>query len=631
MKKELNIDTIDLEAFKSLDHLQTFIDTNAVELLHHLEITNLYRKYKHHTTIEEEKTLVQYELDAWHMNVKSHSDQAVVRSTGKSGLTSKKYPDHDFFTKSAYDYLLSRATAAKAGILAAHYYHVLWLAPPPVKNRQYARSAAKRYIDSIRMLYVECKNDPDNFQGAFASSIVEKLIDVVSESKELVDETKILMEEIISDENIFPFYLKHAILEDMLEQQGLFKPVDFANALPLYEKQIKAAAKPGEHAALAEYHLPQALKIAQKMNRDVRPWHERIGDAFLQWAESETKEERNWLKLGHYESAIRAYQMAGAEDKKSDTERRYTELKPNVKLDTFEFHPDQEMIEKLKAAEKSMRDHAEKLLKAGPDIVYGFLSGGNYLPNAAQVAGRADTISSMNLFRTIQFDRNKNIVSPGEFSEETSRAYYLAIRQQTIPMLHNIIIPGIISGTLTVSNILKHLAHHTWMGAPLAFTDLGGKPKKIEILSLVVPSIMEFFQQIQAWNSNKYEEPSFMLCIDSLCMKFETMFRQFCMIANISTSVPRKKGIQEVYIHEVLENDNFKKYFDEDEIQFFKYLFDNTGGLNMRNNIAHGFYHYEDYGHEKMLLMLAALFRLAKHNVKPVSSEEKENDRSENQ
>ena len=49
---------------------------------------------------------------------------------------------------------------------------------------------------------------------------------------------------------------------------------------------------------------------------------------------------------------------------------------------------------------------------------------------------------------------------------------------------------------------------------------------------------------------------------------------------------------------------------------FFKYLFANEGGLNMRNNVAHSFYAFNDYSHDKILLLLAALLRLGKYDIR---------------
>ena len=74
--------------------------------------------------------------------------------------------------------------------------------------------------------------------------------------------------------------------------------------------------------------------------------------------------------------------------------------------------------------------------------------------------------------------------------------------------------------------------------------------------------------------------------------------------------------MQEIYLHNVLDNEEFRKYFSEDDILFFKYLFSNEGGLNLRNNVAHSFYDHNEYHPDQMFLLLAALLRLAKYDLK---------------
>jgi hypothetical protein len=185
-----------------------------------------------------------------------------------------------------------------------------------------------------------------------------------------------------------------------------------------------------------------------------------------------------------------------------------------------------------------------------------------------------------------------------------------------LPLLHYILLPGIKSGHLTFENFLSFLVQDSWIGKPHPYIDLGGKEVDINLVNILSPAIVEYFVQIQAWTSSKFYHPSFVLCIDSLTLKIETLLRSFCERLNIGTSIGRQKGMQEAYIHNVLENPIFKKYFNEDDILFFKYLFANEGGLNLRNNVAHSFYDFSEYTSDKMLLLIAALLRLAKYNVK---------------
>lgn len=135
------------------------------------------------------------------------------------------------------------------------------------------------------------------------------------------------------------------------------------------------------------------------------------------------------------------------------------------------------------------------------------------------------------------------------------------------------------------------------------------------------PAITEFFLQVQAWVSTSYYRPSFVLCIDSLTLKFEGLMRDFCSRMNIPTSVSRTKGMQEIYAHNVLENEIIKKHFNENDLLLFNYLFATQNGLNLRNKIAHSLYDYDDYNLDHMLLLIATLLRLGKYSYVSKSTE----------
>jgi hypothetical protein len=109
--------------------------------------------------------------------------------------------------------------------------------------------------------------------------------------------------------------------------------------------------------------------------------------------------------------------------------------------------------------------------------------------------------------------------------------------------------------------------------------------------------------------------PGFILCTDSLTLKIEGLFRSFSEQLNIPTSVGKKKGIQEILLHDVIHNEIIQKYFNEEDLLLFDYVFSNEGGLNLRNNIAHSFYTENEYHPEKMFLLLVVLLRLGKYNI----------------
>jgi hypothetical protein len=104
--------------------------------------------------------------------------------------------------------------------------------------------------------------------------------------------------------------------------------------------------------------------------------------------------------------------------------------------------------------------------------------------------------------------------------------------------------------------------------------------------------------------------------IDSLTLKFEGVLRDFCGLINVSTTITGKGNVlREKYIEDMLADKEVKKYFDEEDLLFFNYLFISKEGINLRNNIAHSYYKPHDYSLHKMHLLICAFLRIGKYRI----------------
>ena len=154
------------------------------------------------------------------------------------------------------------------------------------------------------------------------------------------------------------------------------------------------------------------------------------------------------------------------------------------------------------------------------------------------------------------------------------------------------------------------MSRNTWFGATLTKKDLGGEVIHYNWISMIAPSVVEYFVQMQSSLASKEYKPNFILSIDSLTTKFEGLFREFCIRIKTPTSTNNKTTMQELYIHQLLKHPTIQKSFTEDDRLLFEYLFTKENGLNLRNNIAHCYFDYSDYSYGYFHLLLAALLRL---------------------
>jgi hypothetical protein len=165
------------------------------------------------------------------------------------------------------------------------------------------------------------------------------------------------------------------------------------------------------------------------------------------------------------------------------------------------------------------------------------------------------------------------------------------------------------------------LHKYSWLGKDLAEPDSTGRTIIYNWLGLTAPSFNEYFAQMQAVTNVPGYRPNFILCIDSLTLKFEAIFRDFARRSGVSTTVSGKGGIlREMYMEEVFQEKAFKQRFDEDDRMLFEYLFTSKYGLQLRNNIAPGFYKFSNYTIHHMHLLMLAFLRIGKYQLKKVNS-----------
>ena len=615
---------IDVKQFKTIEQIYDFIEINALNLDKNRYITDLWVRYRDFTNSESEREKAQWEIFCFIFELKRDQIFPLVFSSGEGNGEIQKYPDLNDFHGNILEYVIQRSKFSKNSILLARYNHLLWKAPNGIKHRDHAINAAISYIKAINEYYKIFSNTGTKEILYQITVIYEILLPVCNEAKIEIDSVKKITNFLLFESVGFEFYVKHSILKDMLEYPKIFKQSDFENSLEIFDEIVKTENDKPNSITLYEFYLSTAIKIAQKTNSDVKKWHNIVGFAYLRMAESETEEDRFWVKQKFHTDAIEAFGLAGNLEKVREVEKLYMELKPKVTLPSHRFTYDEKTQKKLKKHHDYIKKLAHKILKKSPDEVFKVISEGYFFPKYEDVlkASKNKGNGFLKFSTTIRFDNNKNITKQEAIDEEKIElfeTYSHDIRYSVLPYLFYIIVSGIKSGHLNYENLVSYIATKSWIGKPHTIYDLSGEGKTINLISILIPSICEFFVQVQAWvNSNSYA-PSYILCIDSLTLKMEGLFRSFCERANVPTSANKSKGMQEVMIHNVIENEVIKKYFNEDDRLFFDYLFSNEGGLNLRNNIAHSFYDYGDYNLDQMLLLIAALLRLAKYDYTRVN------------
>lgn len=614
----MNFDNINFNEFQSIDKFYLFLDEHALKLYLNSDITSFILKCKNQIKSEDELEKVQWELEVSLFDFYGDTLFSFSYSSEENLKEFTKYPSIDKLHASGFNYLKQRTIDSNSCLLKAKYHHLLWK-EHTTKNREHAKESIQNYIITIKSIL--------NLKSySSIGKLLEAIISLSIESKVFISEVKKLTQELINNSKI-DFYIKHRIFKTMLKSNKFFKAYDFDNTLSHFKNYIKKSNTKIDDFFLVDEYLPTAIKISQKTNQDTKFWYNEIGYANLRMASKENQENRNWIKLGFYESAIRAFKSSNNSEKKSEAEQLYFELKPKIKLETFRVDFDDETIEKLKESQQELKDKAIKLLEEPPNKVYQKISHGVFFPKYDYIIKSSKQEGFEPAFlkasKSFQFDNNKNISRKNTDTEREKilKTYGNKISETLLPFFHYVIVLGLQSGHLSYKNMLLYFLNETWIGKPYSKRNLGGDIMEFNFINQIAPSIIEFCTQVVAWGQSEYYKPNFILCTDSLTLKIEGLFRNFSERINVSTSIGKQKGVQEVLLHDVMDNETIRSYFDKDDRLLFDYvLSNNDGSLNLRNNIAHCFYNEKEYHPDKMLLLLAVLFRLGKYDIQKVKS-----------
>lgn len=611
----------DIKLLKTINDAYKYLESNIEKLEINHNVTDFWVHFRNQTDDTTEKQIAQWELECFMFQIVDTRVFSFSYSTGENPGDVFEYPKLDEHQKEAFEYVKKRAEKASHPILKARYNHLLWRAIKGVKNAIHAKKAIDAYFELLNS-----KNEKDKINDENNNQILSRkckvLVSAVSETKYKVDETVQLVRDLILKDNHLKFYIKHSLLEVMLKFSSIFKPDSFTDTLSIFEGEVDISdSQKTDDFAMVNYYLPTAIKVASKLKSDEKIWYSKIGECYLRMGDGESELERNWIKQQHYAKAIQNFKLAKNLESKTEAEEKYASLKDEVTLPTSVFEYNDKQIAELKEIEEEIKKETKELIKLPSNVIYERLAKAKYLPSSEKIKESSKNFTEPWLrgISTTKFDINKNIEnisSEDEDGDGWMLQYQYHIRHYATPYLYYILIPGIRSRKLTFKNFIEFLHTYTWIGFTLVKKDLGGQKISYNWISMIAPSVQEYFHQMEACLLDEEYKPNFMLAIDGLTIKFEGLFREFCARIKVPTITSNSTGTQEMYLHQLLKHPTIVASFSGDDRHFFEFLFTKENGLNLRNNVAHCYFDYSDYSYGYFHLLLAALLRLAKYNFK---------------
>ncbi len=589
--------------FKTIDGFYEIQST--IGLLGNWKIQQGLRRLIESTDLKDEKKKCQWEIEALGFLL----EDGLIKPYFE-GIDGNKepveLPDKNKLEKEFVNYIKRRAKETHSEFLKARYYQILWNLAIS-KNQSHAKSAIDSYLNILREAEWNKENSHELFEvfeNAFClgNIIAYRKTDIVNE---------------IHSIGVPEYYTLNGFYFIAL-QKGSNKSL-LKNALNYFD-QVFSKEISGIDPYYPFHQIENALFIANKLNDNRKKGYQRLlAKNFELLAKSRLDDDTKLAPLRFYKDALIIYNELKDEKASERVLMLLSNIKKEVKLAsiTHEFSPNDSarILEYVEHLGRSILSHDKE------DVVGVLATHPTIFPVKETlleaIEGRLpnfmDTIS-----KTV-FDINNNFKNSegGNTLQEKLLADYHFHAQFSKYVLKYIIENGLIQEKLNYQTVIQFLLNHSWIGQTFESNEKSGDKVEFNWISVIEPGIRELFNQLELSLFHRSNYPTFILAIDSLTLKFEALLRHFTMMVGIPVDVPNRQrdGLRVEYIDNILRNEKMRAYFSEDDLLLFEYVYTEKG-VNLRNNVAHGFFKYHHYSPGLAYLALFTILRLGIYKVK---------------
>ena len=508
--------------------------------------------------------------------------------------------------------------------LKAQYAHILWGSPK--KHGRFAKIAVDSYLEMIS-IYQE-KYDEGEDCSREISEVVINAYSVARRINYKVEESKSELKRLIQKFSSGAAFSVRDLMQFMLKPKIGFNQDDFEGLENVCWQIAESFADDG-HTAIGFLTLGE--KVDQRIEKQSHNWVLRIAqhyEAMMKLREGDP------LVASHFcMEAIGNYKRICDEEKVEELEQRYAELKDSMEFKTFETEID------LTEIVKNSREVAKDVVKNGTseDIIAYLILNKHLLPTyhdvRKSVEEQVKESPTLHLLSKSISDQSKNTAQ--HFESEAEKVYFSILEGYEsflelgyIHLINDILIEAILERKLTTGVLLNFLHKYCWYGKDLIKYLPDGRTSGRNWLNLIAPALNEYFDQVDFHLADPtHNHPNFVLCLDSLTLKIEGLFRDMCQLSGVVTSRQRRDNsgrnvTLEKDIDALLREEAVTELFDEDDLLFFKFLLVEKAGYNLRHKIAHSLLPFQGYGWSYMNLMILALLRLGKYDFDEVDEDE---------
>lgn len=507
-----------------------------------------------------------------------------------------KQTDISQLTAPEIAYIEDRLSVEKDKFLIARYAHILFR---KTRDNRYALQAIPAYHDLASEYF--------NLLPSKAKNIIE-FMDMVEAYAHLSLTIKYQADEcraqLISwneqhDQKAFYYecFLK------LFTKSKLFKPAHlsgFTEKALSYVHQLNCGFE-------AEDYLETCLALAKKEQADQQPIYTLMAENQLKLADKRP-DDTGLIRADCYLKASEYYKKAKNQEKANETLRLLQAHKKDIKLGYVTVRTD---ITKTNDAIVNIASH---MLASQPRTVFNALAiDQRLLPDISKFKPDKDA-AFLNSVRVSAFDINGNTQILSDF-EKKRRDIFMEVQfriELFIPFLIKELVNQMKKANRDfVAEGLDYF-NHTWFQNELAKTALSDTQFTYRWMTSLRPAL-EILLKVNITEKEKLLTPEEQMAFDQLAVKFEGLLRDLCGMAGLTTIKVREDQTVNKDVNELLQSPELQTKFKKDDLDFWLYTF-TACGYNIRNNVAHAFYHDHNYTVALSNILLVAYVRLAKYN-----------------
>ncbi len=628
-----------MENFTDIKLIYNHLEKNAISYRYSNEIANLFimlRDLKIEERNSPEADIAQWEIDFFNFTLTDGELKPTFVCSSNEGEIIN-YPTLNRFSDRTYEYLIERLMSTSNPLLLARYSHILWCSPR--KNNKFGRLAVDSYLELIKTYEAKDNLEPNEHYGLEVLNAIKNAYIISCQTKYRKETIKLEIKRLITSFNFkssSSYALRINLIELMLKNKRRFCKEDFFG----FDKiclQVSDSLKELGNTDGAIRMLELGERIDKKTERRTFDWGKQIAELYESLME-EAEKQNNFVAITYCQTALERYKKLKDKDKIRELEKKLSELEKSIKLSEFKKTID------ITDIIKRSKEIAKEIVKEDSEEIIKFLMlNKNILPKYSDLEKIAEEqtkeFAFLNLFPDLILDQYGHTAQ--HFDDESEKKYLqilelyrLELGVNKINLINEIFYTAIQENKLSINILLDFLHKHSWFGKNIS-KGFANKTIQYNWLSLLAPSLNEYFFQLQSSLSYPSYSPNLVLCIDSLTLKIEGLIRDICQFSGVATfyitnDAKGRAIIREKDLHSLLYEEPIKNLFDQDDLLFFKFLLVEKAGYNLRHKVAHSLMLFQEYNINYMHLLILAILKLGKYDFVKQDNSLLKNDEKEN-